>query len=313
MSTIIKPSGLSALDVTVRTAFMGAYGSTDYTPRYTQLATVQPSTSAKNQYPQAIDAAAVKEWIGERTVHGLVLVGAEVTNQKWELTYGIKREALDDDMSGAVSMLLSRVRSGAGKFARHKDKLVFNVLKNNGTCLDGLALFHDSHKVNPADAAAGTFDNNVGSTALTANNAASGRAMMMELKGPDGDPINENPRMLVVPPALELTARKIAEADEIVFSGNANETNVYKGQYTVIVVPQLGAAFSGSDTTWFLADTTDAEDRGLIVQERDPVEIVSLFSPTDPQVFAKDEYQWGARARYTAAAGNPKKIFRFQA
>lgn len=313
MTTLIKPSGLSALDVTVRTAFMAAYGSPDYAPRYPQLATVQPSTSAKNQYPQAIDAAAVKEWTDTRTVHGLVLVGAEVTNQKWELTYGIKREALDDDLSGAVAMLLSRVRSGAGKFARHKDKLVFNVLKNNSTCLDGLALFHDSHKVNPADAGAGTFDNNIGSTALTANNAAAGRAQMMELKGPDGDPINENPRVLIVPPALELTGRKIAEADEIVFSGNANETNVYKGQYTVVVVPQLGAAFSGSDTTWFLADATDAEDRGLIVQERDPVEIVALFSPTDPQVFARDEYQWGARARYTAAAGNPKKIFRFQA
>jgi phage major head subunit gpT-like protein len=311
MAILIKPDSLRALDVTVRTAFMDAYGSTAYTPRYPGVATVQPSGSAKNIYPSMIDAASVREWVGERVINPLVLEGASVTNQKWELTYSVQRDALDDDQSGAVGMLMSRVRSGGGKFLRHKDKLVFTVLKANATCLDGVALFNGSHPVNPKDAGAGTFDNDIGTTALTANNAAAVRASMMELKGPDGDPINENPRLIIVPPALELTARKIAEADEIVFSGNANESNVFKGQYDVIVVPQLAASFaSGSDTTWYMADVSDAEDRGLIMQEREAVEITSLFSLTDPQVFTRDEYQWGARARYVAAAGNPKKIFR---
>lgn len=313
MPSLIKPDSLQALDVTVRTAFMEAYGSTAYTPRYPGIATVQPSTSKKNVYPSVVDAASVREWVGERVINGLVFVGAEVTNQKWELTYGIKRDDLDDDATGTVAQLLSRVRSGGGKFLRHKDRLLFNVLKSNGTCLDGLALFHGAHPINPKDASAGSFDNDVGSTALTADNAAAARATMMEMKGPDGDPINENPSVLMVSSAQELTARKIAEADEIVFAGSANETNVYKGRYMVMVVPHLGAAFGGSDSVWYLADVTDTEDRGLIVQERQAVEITSLFSPTDPQVFARDEYQWGASARYTAAAGNPKKIFRFNA
>lgn len=310
MAILLKSASLRALDVTVRTSFMDAYGSTAYAPRYPGLAAVLSSASAANLYPSVVDAAAVREWIGERVVNPLVLEGASVTNQKWELTYSIQRDALDDDQSGAVAMLMSRVRSGGGKFARHKDKLVFNVLKNNSTCLDGLALFHDSHLVNPKDAAAGTFDNNVTGTALTAINAAAVRSQMMELKGPDGDPINEDPRVLIVPPALELTARKISEADEIVFSGNANESNVFKGRYTVIVVPQLATAFSGLDAAWYLADVSDAEDRGLIMQEREAVEITAKFALDDPQVFARDEYEWGARARYTAAGGNPKKIFK---
>lgn len=310
MAIMIKPATLAALDVTVRTSFMSAYGSTDYKPHYPGLAALISSASAANLYPSVIDAATVREWIGERVVNPLVLDAASVTNQKWEITYGVQRDALDDDQSGAVAMLMSRVRSGGGKFARHKDKLLFNVLKNNGTCLDALALFHDSHPVNPKDSGAGTFDNNITGTALTVGNAAAVRGQMMELKGPDGDPINENPRVLIVPPALELTARKIAQADEIVFSGNANETNVYKGMYDVIVVPQLATTFSGLDATWYLADVTDAEDRGLIIQEREALEIAAMFALTDPQVFSRDEYQWGARARYTAAAGNPKKIFR---
>lgn len=310
MAILLKSASLRALDVTVRTSFMDAYGSNNYVPRYPGLAAVLSSASSANLYPSVVDAAAVREWVGERVVNPLVLEGASVTNQKWELTYSIQRDALDDDQSGAVAMLMSRVRSGGGKFARHKDKLVFNVLKNNSTCLDGLALFHDSHLVNPKDAAAGTFDNNITGTALTAVNAAAVRSSMMELKGPDGDPINEDPRILIVPPALELTARKISEADEIVFSGSANESNVFKGRYTVIVVPQLATAFSGLDATWYLADVSDAEDRGLIMQEREAVEITAKFALDDPQVFARDEYEWGARARYTAAGGNPKKIFK---
>jgi phage major head subunit gpT-like protein len=87
--------------------------------------------------------------------------------------------------------------------------------------------------------------------------------------------------------------------------------NVYKGAYTVVVVPHLAASFtSGSDSYWYLADVSDPEDRGLIFQEREAVEMVSLFSPTDANVFERNEYVWGTRARYTAAAGNPKRIFR---
>ena len=108
---------------------------------------------------------AIREWVeGERVKNGIVLEGARVTNQKWELTYALKREDIDDDASGVVAQALSRIRSGTLKFKRHMDKLVFNVLKNNSDCLDGLALFHATHKVNPADPGSATFANTSRST-----------------------------------------------------------------------------------------------------------------------------------------------------
>jgi len=311
---LTKSSELTGLDRTVRAAFMDAYNSKSVQQRWKLYATAQPSTSAKNTYPMIVDAANVREWTdGERAVNGIVIEGASVTNQLWELTYGLRRIDLDDDMSGAVAMAVSRVKSGGNKYLRHKDKLAASVLKSNATCLDGLALFHASHKVNPADADSATYGNTT-SGALTPSNAAACRAAMLEMKAADGEPANDGSEMvLLVPPALELTARKVAQADVVVFgsSGDANETNVYKGQYLVVVEPRLAAAFtSGSDSYWYMADVSDPEDRGVIIQEREAVEIVAQFNPSDPLAFTQDKYVWGTRARYTAAAGNPKKLFR---
>lgn len=314
MAILLKHADLAALDRTLKSAFIGAYEGKGYMPRWPLLASRQSSTSRRNTYPSIIDAASIREWAeGERVVNGLVIEGASVTNQKWELTYGIRREDLDDDLTGTVAQAVSRVRSGAGKYLRHPDKLIFNIIKSNGTALDGVALFATTHPVNPKDSTPGNFSNTTAG-ALTATNVAAARATMMELVGPDGDPLNENPNVILVPPALETTARKIAQADEVIYSATATDTreiNVYKGNYTVVVAPHLAASFtSGSDSYWYLLDTNDPEDRGLIFQEREPVELVTLFDLADANVFQRDEYVWGTRARYTAAAGNPKKICR---
>ena len=151
MSILLKHADLAAMDKTMKAAFMDAYEGRA-TPRWTMIASRQSSSSRQNVYPSVIDAASIREWSeGERVVNGLVIEGASVTNQKWELTYGIRRGDLDDDLTGTVAQAVSRVRSGAGKYQRHPDKLIFNVVKNNGTSLDGLALFHATHKVNPKD------------------------------------------------------------------------------------------------------------------------------------------------------------------
>lgn len=311
--SLIKSTDLSVIDRTLKGGFLEAYNGKNYEPRWPLVAARHTSSSRENIYPSVIDAAQVREWNeGERVKNGLVLESARVTNQKWEMTYALKREDIDDDASGVVAQALSRIRSGTMKFKRHMDKLVFNVVKNNGTCLDGLALFHATHPVNPRDSAAGTFSNTT-TGALTADTFDAARVAMMELKGPDGDPINENPNVLIVAPAREKTARKILEADEVIYSGTATdnrEFNVFKGRGTVVVIPHLSTAHGGNDAHWYLADTTDTEDRGLIAQVREEVEFVSLTNLTDPNVFNFDEYVWGMRARHTAAGGNPKKIFR---
>lgn len=313
MPSIIRPETLETLDITLKSAFLQAYESKKYTPRWERYATRQTSDSRSNYYSAIIDAAKPREWIGERVVNGVHVIGAEVVNKKWELTYGIPREAIDDDLKGITRQAVSQIRSGGAKFAKQPDKLCVAVLTGNTTCLDGLALFHASHKVNPADPASSTFSN-TDSGALTPAEAAEVRAAMMSMVDPAGDPINEGEdQVLLVPPALETIARRTAQADIIIDSGTATDNvqaNVFKGAFTVVVEPRLGAAAGGSDTAWYMVDASDPEDRAVIFQVREEVELVSLWNLTDPNVFNLDEYVWGLRARHVAAAGNPKKIFR---
>ena len=310
---LTKHADLQVLDRTLKAGFLDAYQGKNYDPRWPLVAARHTSTSKENIYPSVIDAAQVREWNeGERVKNGLVIEGARVTNQKWELTYALRREDVDDDQSGVVQQALSRIRSGTMKFKRHMDKLVFNVLKNNGTCLDGLALFSASHKVNPADPSTATYSNTT-SGALTPNNYDAARVAMMELKAPDGDHVKENHNVLIVAPAKETIGRKILEADEVIYSATASDTrefNVFKGRGVVVVSPHLGTAHGGNDDYWYVTDTTDTEDRGLIAQIREEVEFVPLTDLAHPNVFSFDEYVWGMRARHTAAGGNPKKILR---
>lgn len=305
MSIEITSAALAALNRTVSLVFKSAYEASEgYQPWYKKLCVTVPSSSSANVYPFAIDSGAVREWeSGERFVNSIGLGSMSVTNKRYELTYGINRDQLADDQTGVLMM---KVRGGAGKFRMHPDRLMAAIFSANPACLDGLALFHASHKVNPLGSA--TYTNLNAGRPLTPANAALTRAEMAARLAADGDPLAPSPRLLIVPPTLERDALQIAVATTLPNDGaTASQDNVLKGMFDVLVIPQLEAI---STTQWYLADVSDPNDRPLIFQEREPLEFVQLFNASDPQVFMRNEYLWGASARYAAAAGNPAKITR---
>ena len=70
---------------------------------------------------------------------------------------------------------------------------------------------------------------------LNAANYASARSALMGMKGDYGRPLGINPRLLVVPPALESAALKIVNSE----FGAGGETNEWKGTAEVLVAPWL--------------------------------------------------------------------------
>lgn len=79
------------------------------------------------------------------------------------------------------------------------------------------------------------------------------------------------------------------------------------GVYTVISNMQAGAG-----PAWFLLDTTQAF-RPLIWQKRIPYEFQMLVSSTDTEVFARDRYLYGVRARVNTGFGLWQLAFGSQA
>ena len=99
--------------------------------------------------------------------------------------------------------------------------------------------------------------------------------------------------LLVVPPALEETARLILEADQI-----DGTTNVLKGTAKLHVEPALAE----HPEYWFLL-CTNRFLKPFIYQLRKKIKFTSLTRDTDENVFMLDEYLYGADGRSNAGYG----------
>lgn len=104
--------------------------------------------------------------------------------------------------------------------ALQPDELVFGAMMSgfNEKCYDGLSFFNTAHKVGDA-----TYSNR-SNKKLSRESYMEGRSSIMSIKGDKGKSLKLVPDLLVVPPALEETARLILEADQI-----DGTTNVLKG------------------------------------------------------------------------------------
>lgn len=109
---------------------------------------------------------------------------------------------------------------------------------------------------------AGTFwtgarANLVTSSALAEAGLNTAVAAFRNMAGPDGNMMSLNPEILLVPTALEATAKKIYVSQEIRDTTATTKyptANIYQNSFRPVVVPELGnSAYTGySATTWFL-------------------------------------------------------------
>jgi phage major head subunit gpT-like protein len=115
----------------------------------------------------------------------------------------------------------------------------------------------------------------------------------------------------VLTPILEEMGRAAAEhPDELVFNAlkNGINTQCFDGQYFFDTDhPVNGQSVSNLDATgtgpyWFLLDTRKAI-KPLLFQEREPYDLKALVKDEDENVFMRDEYLYGVRARANAGYG----------
>lgn len=292
---LITPATLKALQVTLDLRFKQAYAAAQ--PISPRFASTIPSGARANVYPVHAKIAKLRPWDGERKITNAKSYKYQLDNESYELTIEVDRDDIEDDSIGVYSGLVDEM----GQQARlWPDDLVFTALLEgeNLNAYDDVPFFSNSHSLG-----GNTIDNLFASTALTASNFASVRASMMEYVGEDGESLHVRPDVLLVPPALEVTARKIVQASTIVDSGTIGAVdNVLRGLSDVIVAPQLAASAGGSDTEWYLLDTT-RPIRPLIFQQRQAPEMVALTNPSDEHVMMRNKFVYGVKARGAAGYG----------
>jgi phage major head subunit gpT-like protein len=289
---------LTAAEVAFSRIFMDAFKAIQ--PVSDAFVTRIPMGNRTLKLPIHTRLAKMRKWEGERITRSGGVYTYSVDAEKYELTYGVPLEDFEDDQLGFHRAMIAQIGEQA---ALWRDDLVFAALLAGSTDLgyDGAAFFANAHSLN-----GNTIDNLFASTALNSDNYNAVRAAMMDYVGEDGRSLRVMPNLLVVPPALERTAKEIVEATQrpIVYGANtaaAPIDNVMRGTSRVMVCHDLSAAAGGSDTTWYLMDTTRSVKPFVFAERKAPA--FSQLTEGSEHAFKEDEVLYGARARGVVGYG----------
>lgn len=244
----------------------------------------------------------LREWLGPRVVETIVAQVYSLTNKKFELTVGVSRTDIEDDLLHLYAPTAQMMGMQAKEWP---DDQMTPVLEAGPTTLtfDGADFFSTSHPIDTAgETTASTQSNLYAANAFSAANLATARANMRNLKGRDNKPLGMNLKAVMVPPALEQASLQLANSEYIVATFGANaatgsQTNVLKGSFTPIVNAKLTSA-----TTWYGFDNRWPM-KAFIWQLRVAPEFTMKVSSESENVFNDDEYLMGVRARGVGGLG----------
>lgn len=160
---IINHGNLKTLFLAFKAAFQG--GLSQAASQYGVIATTVPSSTGTEEYGWLGQFPSMREWLGDRVVHGAASHGYSIRNRDFELTVAVPRPAIEDDQYGVYTPMMTEMGRA---IAAHPDELVFGLLKAGSSteCYDGQYFFDTDHPVIQADGTTGTqsnWDNNSGS------------------------------------------------------------------------------------------------------------------------------------------------------
>ena len=167
----------------------------------------------------------------------------------------ISRELYDDEKYGQMKkMAKALARAGRAKVERDAITVLTKGVKNDDGAFkgrDGKELFHDQHDLVDSSKKC----SNLMTGALNEANLKKAMKMMRTQLDEAGNLIQMKATKLIVPPALEDTARRLLHSTQIAGT-ELNDTNEYLKQsgIEIVVMDYLGEEAGGSDTAWFLQD-----------------------------------------------------------
>lgn len=184
------------------------------------------------------------------------------THKAFTSGFIVTREMYDDEQYGQMDKL-ARELARAGRAKLEKDAA--SVLKNafskdiGGTgasaIYDGVALCVDTHPLVDGGSNKGK---NLATGALSAATLQTAIQKMRNTVDEANNLVVYTPDTLLVPRALEFTARTIVNSTNVVGSPN-NDINMMHGIVKVVPLDYIGTVNGGSDTAWFLIDSKRCE------------------------------------------------------
>lgn len=310
---------------------------------WTLLAKRMPSGAKKERISWLLDSAKIERTIkggGQVSFEDIVALTTEYENLNASAGLKLKKEQLEDLDGNGVQLATHWSRQMGAYAAYWPQKMIAKAIRDNGATYDGLAFFHLSHPVNPFNTAIGTYANRFTGVAsgiypgalpidssvsveTAVQNIAKAIAYVASLKMPNGeDPRFLRLKHLFVPPALTARAQQITNAKFIAQaagsaagSGDVEALIRNFGLGQPVECPELGSAFGGSDTTYYLGmeEITSNELGALVYVDREPFSITYHGPQTDASLARIREFQWTTEGRNVVGMGHPYLLFRAEA
>ena len=266
MTTPVQPTGSNThissnfgklLAPGLRKIFFETYA--EVPEQFSKIYKVNKSTKASET---DYGLGAFGDWVQRATnldtvAYDTLSAGLERTYTHKAFTKGfmIERELYDDEQYRQINKFpAAMARAGRAFVEKEAAKTLNYGFLNAKAIFDGKPLFSTAH---PLVDSTGVGSNLV-TGALNADNLKTALRLMRETVDEAGNLINCNPNKLIVPPALEHTAKVLMNSMQS--PGNDyNDANTLKGALEVIVYDYIGDAAGGSDTAWFIMNSRMAE------------------------------------------------------
>ncbi len=271
---IINREVLDSVGKGFKQTFDKAYEEADKKPIYKDIATIVDVKDHTVDYKWLGDIPSMQEWVDERVLKNLQAFEYSIKKKDWEVTIEVER---DDIMFDKLNMVKPRLIGMAGSVVYHYNELIFNLLEANGACYDGENFFSAAHTIGA------TTYSNIGVKKLTSDNFITERTRMTSQRSDTGRNLFIKPNLLVVPPELEMEAKKILEADLL----DGGVSNLTKGLADYVVSPYLT-----NPNGWYLLDTTKAV-KPFILQITKKPQFVPMTGIDDESAFMKKKYRYG--------------------
>lgn len=251
------------------------------TVRLEDIAMVFPSTGSSTDHTWLGQIPAMKKWTGTRTASQLNFGKITVVNEPYEALVEVPRTCIEDDSFGCFGYLMESMGTAAEELWLD---LAVAALKANGNWADGNKFFCSGRTLSTGV----TITNGV-TTALSASAVETAMSTMRGWKLDGGRSAKVVPKMLLVAPGLEGTARRICNS-ELVAGTTATESNPLKGLLQYRVCADLAPG------SWFLLGEV-AGIKAVAVQQRKLPVLTRKDKDTDDNVFLSNKFLYGTDAR----------------
>lgn len=174
------------------------------------------------------------------------------THKAFTQGFMIERELYDDDQYRQINKLPRAMgRSGRAKVEKDAASFLISAFETQ-LIYDGKTLCADDHPLLDSTG----VGKNLATGVLAEGTLKTAIKLMRETPDEAGNLIQLTPDTLVIPPALEDTAKRLLHSAQLPGSAN-NDTNKYLRDIgmKILVMDYLSHAAGGSDTAWYLLDS----------------------------------------------------------